>query len=43
MLLSRKKSENLNQTKWEELDERALSAIQLCLANTVLQEVLMES
>ncbi|MBA0864076.1 hypothetical protein Goshw_029653 [Gossypium schwendimanii] len=37
-----KKPENLNQTEWEELDEKALSAIQLCLANTVLQEVLME-
>ncbi|XP_040970230.1 uncharacterized protein [Gossypium hirsutum] len=37
-----KKLENLNQTKWEELDEKALFAIQLCLANTVLQEVLME-
>ncbi|MFQ6653612.1 hypothetical protein Gotur_024925 [Gossypium turneri] len=37
-----KKPENLNQTEWEELDENALSAIQLCLANTVLQEVLME-
>ncbi|KAH1130314.1 hypothetical protein J1N35_001692 [Gossypium stocksii] len=36
------KPENLNQTEWEKLDENALSAIQLCLANTVLQEVLME-
>ncbi|KAG8496442.1 hypothetical protein CXB51_007515 [Gossypium anomalum] len=35
-----KKPENLNC--WEELDEKALSAIQLCLTNTVLQEVLME-
>ncbi|KAG8498873.1 hypothetical protein CXB51_005276 [Gossypium anomalum] len=33
-----KKPENLNKTEWEELDEKALSAIQLCLANTVLQE-----
>ncbi|MFQ6633947.1 hypothetical protein Gotur_011049 [Gossypium turneri] len=31
-----KKPENLNQIEWEELDEKALSAIQLCLANTVL-------
>ena len=31
-----KKPENLNQTEWEDLDEKALSAIQLCLANTVL-------
>ncbi|KAK5836877.1 hypothetical protein PVK06_012681 [Gossypium arboreum] len=37
-----KKPENLNKTEWEELDEKALSTIQLCLANTVLQEVLME-
>ncbi|MFQ6652257.1 hypothetical protein Gotur_024206 [Gossypium turneri] len=37
-----KKPKNLNQIEWEELDEKALSAIQLCLANTVLQEVLME-
>ncbi|MFQ6629792.1 hypothetical protein Gotur_006636 [Gossypium turneri] len=38
----RKKPENLNQTEWEELDEKAFSVIQLCLANTVLQEVSME-
>ncbi|MFQ6643825.1 hypothetical protein Gotur_018503 [Gossypium turneri] len=38
-----KKPENLNQTEWEELDKKALSAIQLSLANTVLQEVLMEN
>ncbi|MFQ6639605.1 hypothetical protein Gotur_015402 [Gossypium turneri] len=31
-----KKPENLNKIEWEELDEKALSAIQLCLANTVL-------
>ncbi|KAG8478575.1 hypothetical protein CXB51_028347 [Gossypium anomalum] len=37
-----KKPENLNKTEWEELDEKALSAIQLCLTNMVLQEVLME-
>ncbi|KAG8481553.1 hypothetical protein CXB51_026380 [Gossypium anomalum] len=37
-----KKPENLNKTKWEELDEKALFAIQLCLPNTVLQEVLIE-
>ncbi|KAH1082310.1 hypothetical protein J1N35_022071 [Gossypium stocksii] len=30
-----KKPENLNQIKWEELDEKALFVIQLCLANTV--------
>ncbi|KAG8480916.1 hypothetical protein CXB51_025719 [Gossypium anomalum] len=27
-----KKHENLNKTEWEELDEKSLSAIQLCLA-----------
>ncbi|MFQ6637293.1 hypothetical protein Gotur_013603 [Gossypium turneri] len=37
-----KKPENLNQTEWEEFNEKALFAIQLCLPNTVLQEVLME-
>ncbi|MFQ6662703.1 hypothetical protein Gotur_030467 [Gossypium turneri] len=37
-----KKPRNLNQTEWEELDEKALSAILLCLANMVLQEVLMK-
>ncbi|MFQ6644693.1 hypothetical protein Gotur_019158 [Gossypium turneri] len=41
-VVTRKKLENLNQTEWEELNEKALSAIQLCLANMVLQEVLME-
>ncbi|KAG8499485.1 hypothetical protein CXB51_005959 [Gossypium anomalum] len=41
-IVTGKKPENLNKTEWEELDEKALSAIQLCLANTVLQEVLME-
>ncbi|MFQ6666254.1 hypothetical protein Gotur_032680 [Gossypium turneri] len=41
-VVTRKKPKNLNQTKWKELDEKALSAIQLCLANTILQEVLIE-
>ncbi|KAG8483218.1 hypothetical protein CXB51_022126 [Gossypium anomalum] len=41
-LLPGKKPENVNKTEWKELDEKALSAIQLCLTNTVLQEVLME-
>ncbi|KAG8485099.1 hypothetical protein CXB51_021018 [Gossypium anomalum] len=39
-VVTEKKPENLNQTEWEELDEKELYAIQLCL--TVLQEVLME-
>ncbi|MFQ6659777.1 hypothetical protein Gotur_028537, partial [Gossypium turneri] len=33
---------NLDQSEWEEFDEKALFAIQLCLANRVLYEVLME-
>ncbi|MBA0775538.1 hypothetical protein Gotri_010678 [Gossypium trilobum] len=37
-VVTRKKPENLNQTEWEELDEKTLSAIQLCLANMVLPE-----
>ncbi|MBA0620075.1 hypothetical protein Godav_005846 [Gossypium davidsonii] len=37
-----KKLENLDQIKWEELNEKVSSAIQLCLVNRVLQEVLME-
>ncbi|KAH1032664.1 hypothetical protein J1N35_044838 [Gossypium stocksii] len=37
-----KKLKNLNQLEWEELDENVLSVIQLCLANRVLQKVLME-
>ncbi|MFQ6649638.1 hypothetical protein Gotur_023344 [Gossypium turneri] len=41
-IVTEKKPENLNQTKWEDLDEKALSTIQLWLANTVLQEVLIE-
>ncbi|MBA0645992.1 hypothetical protein Goklo_014005 [Gossypium klotzschianum] len=34
-----KKLENLNQTEWEQLDEKTLFAIQLCLTNMVLREV----
>ncbi|MBA0824957.1 hypothetical protein Goarm_021589, partial [Gossypium armourianum] len=35
-----KKPENPNEIEWEELDEKALSAIQLYLTNTVFQKVL---
>ncbi|MFQ6661961.1 hypothetical protein Gotur_029954 [Gossypium turneri] len=42
-VVTEKKPENLNQTEWEELDENALSTIQLCLSNMVLREVLMEN
>ncbi|MBA0881345.1 hypothetical protein Goshw_001625 [Gossypium schwendimanii] len=41
-VIIRKKLENLNQIEWEELDKKTLSVIQLCLVNTVLQEVLIE-
>ncbi|MFQ6657163.1 hypothetical protein Gotur_026959 [Gossypium turneri] len=41
-VVTEKKPENLNQIEWEELDEKALSAIQSCLANMILQEVLIE-
>ncbi|MBA0646649.1 hypothetical protein Goklo_014598, partial [Gossypium klotzschianum] len=37
-----KKSDNLNQLEWEELDEKALSTILLCLMNSILVEVLIE-
>ncbi|MBA0878714.1 hypothetical protein Goshw_025862 [Gossypium schwendimanii] len=37
-----KKPKNLNQTEWEELDEKSLPSVKLCLANTTLQEVLMD-
>ncbi|XP_040953761.1 uncharacterized protein [Gossypium hirsutum] len=32
----------MDQLEWEELDEKALSSILLCLTNNVLQEVLKE-
>ncbi|MFQ6634944.1 hypothetical protein Gotur_011225 [Gossypium turneri] len=41
-VVTEKKLENLNQTEWEELDKKVLSTIQLCLMNTVLQEVLIK-
>ncbi|KAG8492272.1 hypothetical protein CXB51_009917 [Gossypium anomalum] len=41
-IITGKRPKNLNKTEWKELDEKALSAIQLCLANTVLQEVLVK-
>ncbi|MBA0696111.1 hypothetical protein Goari_002695, partial [Gossypium aridum] len=37
-VITRKKSENLDKTKWKELDEKALTTIQLCLLNKVLYE-----
>uniref|UniRef100_A0A7C9EBU4 Uncharacterized protein n=1 Tax=Opuntia streptacantha TaxID=393608 RepID=A0A7C9EBU4_OPUST len=35
-----KKPESMTDEQWEELDEKALSTIQLCLAPPVLREVL---
>ncbi|MFQ6652047.1 hypothetical protein Gotur_024099 [Gossypium turneri] len=35
-VITGKKPENLDQSEWEELDEKALSAVQLCLVNKVL-------
>ena len=32
----------LSEAKWEEMDAKALSAIQLCLSNNVLREVVKE-
>ena len=34
--------DSMTDTKWEEIDEKARSAIQLSLANDVLQEVISE-
>ncbi|MFQ6628944.1 hypothetical protein Gotur_007447 [Gossypium turneri] len=35
-VVTEKKYENLDHIEWEELNEKTLSAIQLCLANRVL-------
>ena len=37
-LLKEKKSENMKEETWQELDEKALTAIQICLADEVLDE-----
>lgn len=37
-----KKPESMTEEQWQELDEKALSAIQLCLAKEVLREVIHE-
>ena len=37
-----KKPEGTSETKWQEMDAKALSAIQLCLSNKVLGEVVKE-
>ncbi|MBA0728946.1 hypothetical protein Golax_020421, partial [Gossypium laxum] len=36
-VVTRKKPANINQSKLDELDEKALSTIQLCLTNNVFQ------
>lgn len=38
-----KKPESMIVEKWDELDEKALSAIQLCLSKEVLREVVHET
>ena len=38
-----KKPQGMTDTKWEEIDSKALSAIQLCLSNEVLREVVKET
>ncbi|MFQ6625937.1 hypothetical protein Gotur_004986 [Gossypium turneri] len=35
-VIIRKKPKNLDHTEWEELNEKTLSTIQLCLVNRVL-------
>lgn len=35
-----KKTSNMTDEQWEELDEKALSALQLCLSKDVLREVI---
>ncbi|KAH1047029.1 hypothetical protein J1N35_037813 [Gossypium stocksii] len=42
MILIEKKSPDIDKSEWDRLHKKALSTIQLCLANNVLQEVLME-
>ena len=38
-----KKLIGVSEAKWEEMDAKALSAIQLCLLNEVLREVVKET
>ena len=38
-----KKSIGVSDAKWEEMDAKALSAIQLCLSNEILREVVKET
>jgi hypothetical protein len=38
-----KKPQDMSDSDWEQLDEKALTAIQLCLTDTVLKEVLGET
>ena len=38
-----KMPEEMTTAKWEEIDSKALSAIQLCLSNEVLKEVVKET
>ena len=38
-----KKTIGVSEAKWEEMDAKALSAIQLCLSNEILREVVKET
>ena len=38
-----KKSIGVSEAKWEEMDAKALSVIQLCFSNEVLREVVKET
>ena len=37
-----KKPTGVSEAKWDEMNAKALSAIQLCLSNEVLREVMKE-
>jgi len=37
-----KKPQDMKEEIWQELDEKVLTAIQLCLANEILDEFFME-
>ena len=42
LLKKKKKPEGKSDVNWNDLDEKALTVIQLCLSNEVLQEVLLK-
>ena len=42
LLVREKKSQDMKEETWQELDEKVLTSIQLCLADEVLDEFSME-